>query len=98
MTFGGDLDRDFLGDLGGEKATIEVGLGLGLLHGGRNELDRGVTVLALWRFVKLGELKPACSLGMSSDMRPSPLLPSSATASLLLGAGERCRGVLGFGV
>lgn len=97
MTFGGDLDRDLVGDLGGEKATMEVGLGFGLLHGARRVLDRGVTVLAPWRLVRLGELKPACSLGISNDMRPSPLLPSSATASLLLGAGERCRGVVGFG-
>lgn len=40
VTFGGDL----VGDLGGEKATIDVGLGFGLLHGIRTVLARGVTV------------------------------------------------------
>jgi hypothetical protein len=96
MTLGGDLDLDFdfLGDLGGEKAIIDVGLGLELLHGDRSVLERGVTEPAPFRFVKLGELRPARSRGMSNDMRPPPLL-SSATASRLLGPGERCRGVPG---
>lgn len=97
MTFGGDLDLDLVGDLGGEKAIIDVGLGLELLHGMRTVLARGVTVPAPFRFVRLGELRPIRSLGMSSDMRPSLLLLSSATASRSFGAGERCRGVAGAG-
>lgn len=40
MTLGGDL----VGDLGGEKAIIDVGRGFPLFHGMRpNVLDRGVT-------------------------------------------------------
>jgi hypothetical protein len=99
MTFGGDLDLDLdlVGDLGGEKAIMDVGLGLELLHGMRTVLARGVTVPAPFRFVRLGEFRPIRSLGMSSDMRPSLLLLSSATASRSFGAGERCRGVAGAG-
>lgn len=40
VTRGGDL----VGDLGGEKATIEVGRGLGLLHGAPVARPRGVRV------------------------------------------------------
>lgn len=101
MTLGGDLDLDFdflVGDLGGEKTIIDVGLGFGLLQGIRTLLDRGVTEPAPLRFVRLGEFLPRRSLGMSSDMRPSALLLSSATANRLVGAGERCRGVAGAGV
>lgn len=41
-TLGGDL----VGDLGGEKATIEVGLGFGLPHGIRSVPARGVAEAA----------------------------------------------------
>jgi len=46
VTLGGDLalvgERGF-GDLGGEKAIMEMGRGLGLLHGVRTVVVRGVT-------------------------------------------------------
>ena len=101
MTLGGDLDfggdLDLAGVLGGEKAIMDVGLGLGLLHGDRTVLERGVTEPAPLKLVRLGEVRSVCSLGMSNDMRPSALLLSSATASRSVGAGERCRGVAGAG-
>jgi hypothetical protein len=99
MTFGGDLDLDFdlVGDRGGEKAIMDVGLGFGLLHGMRTVLARGVTEPTPLRFVRLGECRPIRSLGMSNDMRPSALLLSSSTASRSVGAGERCLGVAGAG-
>jgi hypothetical protein len=100
MTLGGDLDLDFdflVGDLGGEKAIMDVGLGLGLLHGMRTLVARGVTEPAPRRFVRLGEFLPKRSLGMSSDMRPSALLLSSATANRSVCAGDRCRGIAGTG-
>jgi hypothetical protein len=44
VTFGGDL---LVGDLGGEKAIMDVGLGFGVLHGIRPTVPaRGVTVPA----------------------------------------------------
>ena len=43
VTFGGDLD--LVGDLGGEKAIMDVGLGFGLPQSERPRvLERGVTV------------------------------------------------------
>lgn len=96
MTLGGDLDLG--GDLGGEKAIIDVGRGLGLLQGMRKVLARGVTVPAPLKSVRLGELRSVYSLGISSDMRPSALLLSSETASRSVAAGERWRGVDGAGV
>jgi hypothetical protein len=97
MTLGGDRDRvGDLGDLGGEKAIMDVGLGFGLLHGMRRVFDRGVTEPAPLRFVRLGDVRSVWSLGISSDMRPSALLLSS-TASRSAGAGERCCGVAGAG-
>lgn len=84
-----------MGDLGGEKATMEVGLGLGLLHGIRTLLPRGVTVPVPLKSVTLGEVRPTCSLGISSEMRPSVLLLSSGIARRSVAAGERFRGVAG---
>jgi hypothetical protein len=98
ITFGGDLDLDFdflVGDLGGEKAIMDVGLGFGLLQGMRTLVARGVIEPAPRRFVKLGEFLPKRSLGMSSDIRPCALDLSSATANRSVGAGDRCRGVAG---
>jgi hypothetical protein len=97
MTFGGDLDLDLVGDLGRGKDIMDVGLGFGLLHGVRSVSDRGVTEPAPLRFVRLGELRPSCSLGMSWDFRPATRLLSSATARRSVGAGERWRGVVGAG-
>jgi hypothetical protein len=96
MTFGGDLDRDrdLVGDLGA-KAIMDDGRGFGLLQGARSVCDRGVTEPAPLRLVRLGELRPSCSLGMSSDLRPASRLLSSATARRSFGAGERWRGVTG---
>jgi hypothetical protein len=98
VTLGGDLalmgDRGF-GDLGGEKAIMEMGRGLGLLHGVRAVLARGVTEAAPLKCAKVGVLLFALvySLGMSSDMRRSNCL-SSDTASRPAVA-ERCWGVEG---
>jgi len=69
MTLGGDVDLDLVGDLGGEKAIIDVGLGFGLLHGMRTVLARGVTVPAPLRFVRLGEFRPIRSLGIMFSNR-----------------------------
>lgn len=90
VTLGGDL----VGDLGGEKATMDVGLGFGLAHDMRILLARGVTVPAPLRLATLGEVRPISSLGMSSDMRPSVLLLSSG-ARRSAAAGERFCGVAG---
>jgi hypothetical protein len=95
ITLGGERDRDLdlVGDLGA-KAIMDVGRGFGLLHGAaRSVLARGVTEPAPLRLVRLGELRPSCSLGMSRDLRLAILLLSSATASRSFGAGERWRGV-----
>jgi hypothetical protein len=95
VTFGGDLR---VGDLGGEKAIIDVGLGFGVLHGIRPTVPaRGVTVPAPLYSATLGEVLPTYSLGMSNDMRPSVLLLSSGIARRSPGPGERCRGVAGAG-
>ena len=83
-----------MGDLGGEKATMDVGLGFGLLHGMRTVFPRGVTVPAPLKSATLGAARPICSLGMSSEMRPSVLLLSSG-ARRSAAAGERFRGVAG---
>lgn len=90
VTRGGDL----VGDLGGEKATIEIGRGLGLLQGVRITLPRGVMEPLLVQSERFGvELRPPFSLGMSSDIRPSVLLSSGAKRPV----GEVCRGVAGAG-
>jgi len=90
VTRGGDL----VGDLGGEKATMEIGRGLGLLQGVRITLPRGVMEPLLVQSDKFGvELRAPFSLGMSSDIRPSVLLSSEARRP----AGEACRGVAGAG-
>lgn len=34
---------DLVGDVGGEKATMDVGLGFELFHGMRTVFERGVT-------------------------------------------------------
>jgi hypothetical protein len=99
---GGDLGEltrtrggDLVGDLGGEKATIEIGRGLELLHGVRMTLPRGVMEPLPVLSDKLGvELRPPFSLGMSNDMRPSVLFSSGARRPL----GEACEGVAGAGV
>lgn len=93
VTLGGDL----VGDLGGEKAIMEMGLGFGLLHGIRRVLARGVAEPTPLKSVTLGEVRPMCSRGMSREMRPSVLRLSSGMARRSLGAGERCRGVAGAG-
>ena len=94
VTFGGDLD--LVGDLGGEKAIIEVGRGFPLLHGMRPRvLDRGVTEPVPLKSATLSELCDACSRGMSSDMRPSARLLSSGMGRRSLAPGERWRGVAG---
>lgn len=93
-TFGGERAR--VGDLGGEKAIMLVGLGLGLLHGMRMVFARGVTEPAPLMLVRVWEVWFPSSLGMSRDMRPFALL-SSATLRRSVGAGERCLGVAGVG-
>jgi hypothetical protein len=55
ITFGGDLD--LAADLGGEKAIIEEGLGLGLLQGVRIVLARGVIEPAPLKFIRPGEVR-----------------------------------------
>lgn len=90
------LGGDGVGDLGGAKAIMDVGLGLELpLQGSRTVLARGVPAPAPLEFTTLGEVLPTKSLGMSSDMRPSALRPSSGMASRSLAHGERWRGVAG---
>lgn len=42
MTLGGDRVRERVGERGGDKATMDVGRGLGLLHGARSMDERGV--------------------------------------------------------
>lgn len=42
VTLGGERVRERVGDLGGEKATMDVGRGLGLLQGARSVDERGV--------------------------------------------------------
>ena len=77
MTLGGDL----VGERGGEKATMDVGRGLGTLQGERIFLPRGVAgpfPLVSSRFDV--ECRPPFCRAISSDLRAS-LLPSSATAS-----------------
>ena len=97
VTFGGERVRDRVGERGGEKATIEVGRGLGLLHGARRVEERGVGLPLLVRSVTLGEVRSKWSRGMSSEMRPSALRLSSVTARRSAGPGERWRGVAGAG-
>lgn len=97
VTLGGERVRERVGDLGGEKATMDVGRGLGLLHGARSVDDRGVGLPLPLSSLTLGEVRPMWSLGMSSDMRPSVLRLSSDTARRSAGPGERWRGVAGAG-
>ena len=94
-TLGGDRVRDRVGDLGGEKATIDVGRGLVLLQGARSVDDRGVGLPFPVKSVTLGDVRSMWSLGMSSDMRLSALRWSSDTARRSAGPGERWRGVAG---
>jgi hypothetical protein len=94
-TLGGDRVRARVGDLGGEKATIDVGRGLELLQGARSVDDRGVGLPLPVRSVTLGDVRSMWSLGMSSDMRLSVLRWSSDTARRSAGPGERWRGVAG---
>lgn len=92
VTFGGDL----VGDLGGEKAIMEVGRGFPLLQGMRpSVLERGVTEPVPLKSATFSELCDACSLGMSSDMRPSARLLSSGMGRRSLAPGERWRGAAG---
>ena len=95
MTLGGDPVRGRAGDLGGEKATIDVGRGLELLHGARSIEDRGVGLPLPLRSTTLGELLSMCSLGISNDMRPSVRRWSSDTPRWSAGPGERWRRVAG---
>lgn len=95
VTLGGDRVRERAGDLGGEKATIDVGRGLEWLHGARSVDERGVGFPFPLRSVTLGDVRSMRSLGMSSDMRPSVLRWSSDTARRSAGPGERWRGVAG---
>jgi hypothetical protein len=87
-----------VGDRGGEKAIMEVGLGFGVLHGILPSVPpRGVAAAVLLKSATLGEVRPTWSLGMSNDMRPSVLRLSSGGGRRPLGLGERCRGVAGAG-
>ena len=95
VTLGGDCVRDRVGDLGGEKATMDVGRGLGLVHGARSVEERGVGLPVPLKPATLGEDLSMWSLGMSSEMRPSVLRWSSDTARRSAGAGEGWRGVAG---
>jgi hypothetical protein len=97
ITLGGERVRERVGDLGGEKATIDVGRGLGLDQGARKLDERGVGLPFPLRSTTLGEDLSMCSLGMSSDMRPSVLRWSSGTRPSA-GPGERWRGVAGAAV
>jgi hypothetical protein len=97
VTLGGERVRERVGDRGGEKATMDVGRGLGLLQGARSVEDRGVGLPLLLRSVTLGEVRSMRSRGMSSEMRPSALRLSSVTARRSAGPGERWRGVAGAG-
>lgn len=95
VTLGGERVRDLVGERGGEKATMEVGRGLGLLHGARRVEERGVGLPLPLNSTTLGEVLSKWSRGMSSEMRPSALRWSSATARRSAGPGERWRGVAG---
>jgi hypothetical protein len=97
VSFGGERVRERVGDLGGEKATMDVGRGLGLLQGARSVDDRGVGLPLLLRSLTLGEVRSRWSRGMSSEMRPSVRRLSSVTARRSAGPGERWRGVAGAG-
>lgn len=63
-------------DLGGEKVTMDVGLGLGVLQGVRSpSRPRGVIVpVAVTSDRCVTGVRPPFSLGMSSDILPSVLL------------------------
>lgn len=56
VTLGGERVRERVGDLGGEKATIDVGRGLELLHGARNDEERGVGLPFPLSSLTLGEV------------------------------------------
>ena len=55
VTLGGERVRERVGDLGGEKATMDVGRGFVLLHGARSEEERGVGLPLPLRSLTLGE-------------------------------------------
>lgn len=102
VTLGGERVRERVGDLGGEKATMDVGRGLELalelVQGARRVEERGVGLPFALSWLTLGEDLSVRSRGMSSDMRPSARRPlSSATPRRSAGAGERWRGVAGAG-
>lgn len=92
-TLGGDL----VGDLGGEKATMDEGRGLGMLHGDRIVLPRGVAgPVPLFSSKFDVELRPPFCRAISRDMRPLLRL-SSTTVSRSVVAGDGCRGLAGAG-
>jgi len=59
VTLGGERVRERVGDLGGEKATMEVGRGLGLLQGARRAKERGVGLPCALRWLTVGEERSA---------------------------------------
>lgn len=59
VTLGGERVRERVGDLGGEKATMDVGRGLGLLQGARRVEERGVGLPCALRWLTLGEERSA---------------------------------------
>lgn len=97
VTLGGERVRERVGERGGEKATMDVGRGLGWLQGARRVEERGVGLPLLLRSLTLGEVRSKWSRGMSSEMRPSERRWSSATARRSGGPGERWRGLAGAG-
>lgn len=59
VSLGGERVRERVGERGGEKATMEVGRGLELLHGARRVEERGVGLPLPARSVTLGDVLSA---------------------------------------
>lgn len=94
VTLGGDL----VGDLGGEKATMEVGRDFALLQGVCRLLPRGVVGPVTLRSARFCvEVRAPVSLGISSDMRPFLLLSSTTLSRSAAAEGEGWRGLAGVG-
>ena len=88
------------GDLGGENAIIDVGLGLGLLRGVRRVLIPGVSGPGLLKSDRWGDdvLGPL-SRAISREIRPSSRDPwSSGLSSLSCVVGNACIGEVIEGV